>query len=137
MNKLKVGDYIEKEYTITKEIVKEFAKISGDFNPVHVDSKFAANTPFKKPIVHGMLIASYFSKIIGNDFPGKGSIYLGQNLEFKAPIFVGTKVKIRIQINEFRTDKPILKLNTICLSEEGFEVVKGEAVIKLITINNI
>ncbi|GAB6282650.1 MAG: MaoC family dehydratase [Ignavibacterium sp.] len=136
MNNLKVGNYIEKEYTITRETVEEFAKISGDLNPIHVDSTFAASTPFKKPIVHGMLIASYFSKIIGNDFPGKGSIYLGQNLEFKVPIFVGEKIKIRIQIIDIRIDKPILKLNTICLSEEGVEAVKGEAVVKLITLND-
>ncbi|CAN5518221.1 hypothetical protein BH09BAC4_BH09BAC4_18290 [soil metagenome] len=68
--------------------VIDFARVTGDNNPLHLDADFAAQTPFKRPIIHGMLGASIFTKVLGTEFPGYGSVYLGQTLEFLRPMFV-------------------------------------------------
>ena len=70
--------------------VADFARVTGDNNPLHLDADFAASTPFKRPIIHGMLGASVFTKVLGTEFPGYGSVYLGQTLEFLRPMFVDT-----------------------------------------------
>ncbi|QDK81680.1 MaoC family dehydratase [Spirosoma sp. KCTC 42546] len=70
--------------------VADFARVTGDNNPLHLDPDFAAQTPFKRPIIHGMLGASVFTKVLGTEFPGYGSVYLGQTLEFLRPMFVDT-----------------------------------------------
>ncbi len=68
--------------------VIDFARVTGDNNPLHLDADFAAQTPFKRPIIHGMLGASVFTKVLGTEFPGYGSVYLSQTLEFLRPMFV-------------------------------------------------
>lgn len=70
--------------------VTDFARVTGDNNPLHLDAEFAAQTPFKRPIIHGMLGASVFTKVLGTEFPGYGSVYLGQTLDFLRPMFVDT-----------------------------------------------
>jgi acyl dehydratase len=70
--------------------VEAFARVTGDNNPLHLDADFAAQTPFKRPIIHGMLGASIFTKVLGTEFPGYGSVYMGQTLEFLRPMFVDT-----------------------------------------------
>lgn len=70
--------------------VEDFARVTGDNNPLHIDPVFAAQTPFKRPIIHGMLGASIFTKVLGTEFPGHGSVYMGQTLEFLRPMFVDT-----------------------------------------------
>ncbi|QHV96028.1 MaoC family dehydratase [Spirosoma endbachense] len=70
--------------------VADFARVTGDNNPLHLDADFAATTPFKRPIIHGMLGASVFTKVLGTEFPGYGSVYLSQTLEFLRPMFVDT-----------------------------------------------
>lgn len=77
-------------FRFTQEDVENFAKVTGDNNPLHLDPDFAATTPFKKPIIHGMLGASVFTKVLGTIYPGFGSVYLGQTLEFLRPMFVDT-----------------------------------------------
>ena len=70
--------------------VIDFARVTGDNNPLHLDAAFAAQTPFKRPIIHGMLGASVFTNVLGTEFPGYGSVYLSQTLEFLRPMFVDT-----------------------------------------------
>jgi acyl dehydratase len=70
--------------------VEKFAEVTGDNNPIHIDSAYAANTIFKKPIIHGFLGGSVFSKVFGTIFPGEGTIYLKQSMEFKRPMYVDT-----------------------------------------------
>ena len=71
--------------------VEDFARVTGDNNPLHLDADFAAQTPFKRPIIHGMLGASVFTKVLGTEFPGYGSVYMGQTLQFMRPMFVDTE----------------------------------------------
>ncbi|WP_026998599.1 MaoC family dehydratase [Eisenibacter elegans] len=75
-------------FSFTQAEVAKFAEITGDKNPIHLDPNYAAQTPFQKPIMHGFLSASVFSKVFGVLFPGEGTIYLSQNLKFRKPMFV-------------------------------------------------
>jgi len=78
------------KFSFTQDDVILFAKVSGDNNPLHLDAEFAATTQFKRPIIHGALASSIFSKVMGTEFPGFGSVYLKQVSEFKRPMFVDT-----------------------------------------------
>lgn len=98
--KTEIGDLYIHSFSFTQEEVKKFAEITGDTNPLHLDEEFAANTQFKKPIMHGMLSASIISKILGTEFPGAGSVYLQQNIEFLRPMYVNKQYELRLVIQE-------------------------------------
>ncbi len=121
---LKQGDTYTSKFTITQEQVNTFAELSGDDNPIHIDQEFAANTSFKQTIVHGIFSASVFSKVLGTEFPGHGSIYLGQKLEFKRPVFPGKEYEARFEITETRDGK-----HTAIVSTQVYELERGKIVI--------
>ena len=126
---LNVGESASVTKAFSQAEVAQFAEISGDHNPIHLDPDFAAESIFGQCIVHGMLVASLFSGLIGEQLPGKGSIYLGQNLSFKAPVPVGDSVTASVEIIKVRQDKPIATLRTLCLDSKGKVVIDGEAVV--------
>ncbi len=90
--------------------VQAFAQVTGDNNPLHLDADFAAQTPFKRPIIHGMLGASVFTKVLGTEFPGYGSIYLGQTLEFLRPMFVEVDYEAVFTVQTINPDKHIAEI---------------------------
>jgi len=124
-----VGDSAEITKTINDADVDAFADVTGDHNPIHVDEAFAKTTRFGRRIAHGMLTASLISSVLANKLPGEGSVYLGQTLQFVAPVFPGDEVTARVIIKEIREDKPIVKLETICLNQRGDIVIRGEATV--------
>lgn len=126
---LKVGENASITKAFSQEEVSKFADLSNDHNPIHLDEAVAAESIFGQRVVHGMLVASLFSGLIGEKLPGPGSIYLGQNLSFKAPVFIGEEVTASVEISEIREDKPIITLKTICRNSEGKIVIRGEAVV--------
>jgi enoyl-CoA hydratase len=128
--KMKVGDKASLSKVFTEEDVIKFSEISTDTNPIHLDESYASSTVFGKRIVHGMLVASMFSGLIGVELPGEGSIYLGQSLSFKAPVSIGDQVTASVEIVRIREDKPIVTLRTICINNEGQVLIEGEAVVK-------
>ena len=128
---LKIGNMASQRKIFTEEEVLQFSKLSLDQNPIHIDKEFAKASIFGKRIVHGMLVASLFSGILGEKLPGKGTIYLGQNLVFKAPVFIGEEVTASVEIIHVREDKPIVTLRTICRNSEDKIVIDGEAVVKI------
>lgn len=128
---LKVGNRASLSKVFTEEDVIQFANISTDTNPIHLDKNFAADSVFGQRVVHGMLIASLFSALVGVKLPGEGTIYLGQSLNFKAPVFIGEQVTASVEIVKIREDKPIVTLRTLCINSEGRTVVDGEAVVKV------
>ncbi len=85
--------------------VIDFARVTGDNNPLHLDAEFATTTPFKRPIIHGMLGASVFTKVLGTEFPGYGSVYLAQTLEFLRPMFVDTDYEALFTVKTINPDK--------------------------------
>lgn len=114
---------------ITRIEVEKFAELSGDFNPIHLDAEFAGNTIFGKPIIHGMIIGAMFSKVIASDFPGPGSIYLHQSMDFKKPIYHDTLVQLHLSISEIKKEKQIVILSTECYVDDVV-AVSGSAVVK-------
>jgi len=125
----KVGDSAEITKTIEQADVDAFAGVTGDHNPVHVDEEFAKTTRFGKRIAHGMLTASLISAVLANKLPGEGSVYLGQTLQFVAPVFPGDEITARVIVKEIREDKPVMKLETVCLNQRGEIVIRGEATV--------
>ncbi|SHH98054.1 MaoC family dehydratase [Ferrimonas marina] len=111
--------------------VAAFAELSEDRNPIHLDESFAAATPFGQPIVHGILLSSLLSGLLGQKLPGEGTIYLGQTLKFVRPVLVGDEVTARVTISQIRDDKPIVTLLTEVLNSKGEACVQGEAVVKV------
>ena len=126
---MKVGDSAEITKTIEQADIDAFANVTGDHNPVHVDEEFAKTTRFGRRIAHGMLTASLISAVLANKLPGEGSVYLGQTLQFKAPVFPGDEITARVTVKEMREDKPILKLETVCVNQSGEVVIRGEATV--------
>lgn len=128
-SKLKVGNTAEISKTISETDVYNFAGICGDFNPLHVDQEFAAKTPFKKRIAHGMLSASLISTLLGTTLPGKNTIYMEQSLKFRAPVFIGDTITARVEVIELITEKNIARLKTEAINQSGDVVIDGQATI--------
>jgi len=116
--------------TITEADIVLFAGASGDNNAVHINQEFAATTPFKSRIAHGMLTASVISAAIANKLPGPGTIYLRQTLEFKAPVRAGDTVRANVTVRELLKDKKLVWLNTVCTVKDTV-VITGEALVKV------
>jgi 3-hydroxybutyryl-CoA dehydratase len=124
-----IGAVASRTKQITDEDVRLFAQVSGDTNSIHLDEAYAAATPFGRRIAHGLLTASLISAVIGNDLPGVGSIYLGQDMKFKAPVFIGDVVTATVEIVKYREDKRVMTLRTTCTKADGTLVIEGEAVV--------
>jgi acyl dehydratase len=127
---MEVGQMYKHSFTITQAQVDEFAKVTGDHNAIHLDPVYAANTPFKKPIIHGFLGGSVFSKILGTIFPGEGTIYLKQSMEFLRPMYVDMPYEAIMEVIGIELDKnrALLQTNIIDNSTNKI-VVKGEALV--------
>lgn len=124
-----IGQTATRSKTITDEDVRLFAQVSGDHNPVHLDDEYAKGTMFGQRIAHGMLSVSVISALLGEDFPGAGSIYLGQNIKFVKPVFIGDTITVTATVTKYREDKRILSLDTIVTNQNGDTVVEGDAVL--------
>ncbi len=124
-----IGDSAEITKTIEQADIHAFADVTGDHNPVHVDEAFAQTTRFGRTIAHGMLSASLISAVLANKLPGAGSVYLRQTLQFVAPVFPGDEITARVTVKEIREDKPIVKLETICVNQRNETVIRGEATV--------
>lgn len=131
MSTYAVGDHATIAHIITPSAVDQFAELTGDTNPVHLDDDYAAQTRFKRRIAHGMLGAGLISAVLGTRLPGPGSIYLSQTLRFAAPIHLGDRLETRVEIIAMRSDKPIATLRTSCTNQDGVLVIDGEAVLML------
>lgn len=127
---LTIGAAAERTRTVSEEDVRLFAQASGDTNSVHLDEAYAAMTPFKRRIAHGMLTAGVVSAVLGCDLPGPGTIYLGQTLQFKAPVYIGDTITARVECIAYREDKRIATFRTTVTNQDGVLVLDGEAVVK-------
>jgi 3-hydroxybutyryl-CoA dehydratase len=115
--------------TITESDIYQYAGITGDFNPAHVNEIFARQTLFKTRVAHGMLSAGLISTVLGMQLPGPGAIYLEQHLVFKAPVRIGDTVTAEVRVIEIDAVKNRVRLETICTNQEGTVVLNGEALV--------
>ena len=129
MPTLQPGDKTSRTTPITDEMIRLFADLTGDTNPVHLDDDYAAGTRFGRRIAHGMIAAGLISAALANDLPGPGTVYLSQTLQFKAPVFPGDTITTTVEVKTVRPDKPIVTLLTICKNQSDKVVLEGEAVV--------
>src|ERR1700761_5356699 len=127
---IKVGDESSLTRTITEVHAVNYAGLPGDMNPVHVDAEHAAQSMFGERIAHGMLVAGLISAVLGTQLPGPNSIYLGQDLNFVAPVKIGDTIKVVVTVTEKRYDKKVIKLRTTSYNQRGEIVLDGTAVTK-------
>ena len=127
---IELGQTYSHDFKFTQEEVNRFAEVTGDKNPVHLDAEFAAKTVFKKPIMHGMLGASLFSKVFGVLFPGEGTIYLKQSLSFLRPMFVDVDYEAVFTVKEVNKEKHrAIVETTIKDKATGAVCTSGEATV--------
>ena len=115
--------------TFTADEVEAFARISGDRNPLHFDAEFAATTRLGRLVVQGGLTTSLFNALVAMRLPGPGSVFLHQEWDYPAPVYVGDTVTAEAEVIEARSDKPITRLRCVARREDGTEVLRGECLV--------
>ena len=125
-----VGFKANVEVKVTDQMVRQFAEMSGDFNPIHLDDNYAKTTRFGRRIAHGMIVGALISRAL-NEKIGQGGVYLGQNLKFVNPVFIDDVVNIELTITGLRKEKGIATVDTTAKKQTGETVVKGEAIIMM------
>lgn len=125
---LALGQEATLETTVSQADIVQFADISGDRNPVHLDPEYCAGTMFKEPIAHGMLTASYISAVFGMHLPGPGAIYISQTLNFRGPVRIGDTVRTQVRLVELYPAKKRARFDCEC-TVSGKPVLVGEAML--------
>ena len=124
---IQIGDTAGMSKTVTEYDVYGFAGITGDFNPVHINEVEAQKSMFKGRIAHGMISAGFISAVLGMELPGAGTIYLGQELKFLAPVRIGDTITATVEVIEKDEVKHRLTLKTVCTNQDGKVVTDGTA----------
>lgn len=126
IHELKVGMMVHYSQTITDADIKNYAGISGDRNPVHLDEEYAAQSRFKRRIAHGMISTGFFSALFGTKLPGEGCVYVAQNLKFRKPIYIGDTVTAVVEIKSIDVSKRRIYFITYCKVGKS-KVITGDA----------
>lgn len=126
-DEINVGDSANYTRLVTAREVQLFAAVSGDHNPVHLDPDYAATTQFGECIAHGMLTGAFVSAAIAMELPGPGTIYLGQQLSFRAPVKLGDILEVNLTVSGKHASKPWLTIDCVITNQDGKKVAMGEA----------
>ncbi len=129
---LKVGDKFSTGKQITDAVVRAFAELSGDYNPIHLDEEFAKTTRFGKRIAHGMISGALISAVLGFHQTERSVVYLSQTMKFVAPVFLDDTVTATATVTNIREDKPIVTFEIICTKQTGEVTLEGEAVLMVL-----
>ena len=121
-----VGQRVVQEFPVDDHTIELFGEASSDRNPLHFDEEFARETPFGGRIAHGMITAAFISAVIGNELPGHGSVYLSQQLKFRAPVRPGDVVRVEVEVLAYDPERRGTRLSTRAFVGETL-VVDGEA----------
>ncbi len=128
-DQLAIGDSAAFSKTVSETDVYLFAGITGDMNPAHVNAVAAAGNMFKQRIAHGMLTGSFISTVLAMHLPGPGTIYLSQELQFRAPVFIGDTITARVELIEKLEPRKWTKFKTQVHNQDGKLVVDGTATV--------
>lgn len=129
---LKIGDSFSTSREVTDELIRKFAEVSGDYNPIHLDEEFAKTTRFGRRIAHGMLSGAFISAVLGYEFKERKIVYLSQTMKFTAPAFLGDTITATATVTNIREGKGIVTLETNCTNQNGELTLKGEAVVMIL-----
>ena len=127
IDEIKIGDSAQISNTVTETVINDFAKATGDFNPIHLNQTYAEETYFKGRIAHGVLSIGYISSVLGNLVPGPGGILLSQEAKFLAPVRIGDIITAKVEVVELTPEKNRVKFKTTCTNQKGEVVVDGTA----------
>ena len=130
---IKVGDSFARSREVTDELVRKFAELSGDYNPIHLDDEFAKTTRFGQRIAHGMLSGAFISAVLGYELAERKIVYLSQTMKFTAPVYIGDTVTTTSTVKGIREEKYIVTMETVCTNQKGEIVVSGEAVVMVLS----
>lgn len=133
---IQIGDTATFSKTISEFDIYQFAGITGDFNPMHINEEFADTTIFEDRIAHGLLTGSFISTVLGMKLPGPNSIYLSQSFSFTAPVKMGDTITAKVEVIEKQDDKKFIKLKTQVWNQHKKIVVDGEALVMKKYLNN-
>ncbi|MFM9904258.1 MAG: MaoC family dehydratase [Pyrinomonadaceae bacterium] len=129
---IKIGDTFSNERKVTDELIRAFAELSGDHNPIHLDEEFAKTTRFGRRIAHGMLSGAFISAVLGNEFEARRIVYLSQTMRFIAPVFIDDTITTTGTVTAIREDKGIVTLETVCTNQNGETTLRGEAAVMIL-----
>lgn len=129
ITEINVGEMASFTKTVTEADICSFAGVTGDMNPVHINSEYARNTIFGKRIAHGILSVGFISNVLGTQLPGPGAIYISQKCNFLKAVFIGDTIKATVKVLETDVIKNRVTLRTYCTNQDGQLVVDGEAVL--------
>ncbi len=129
---LQIGDKFSTGKQITDAVVRAFAELSGDYNPIHMDEEYAKTTRFGKRIAHGMISGALVSAVLGFHLKERRVVYLSQTMKFVAPVFFGDTVTATAIVTNIREDKPIVTFETVCANQTGETTLAGEAVLMVL-----
>jgi acyl dehydratase len=115
--------------TVTTDEVERYAEITGDRNPLHFDEEFARSTKFRRLVAQGGIAAGVFNALVAMELPGPGSVFLHQEWDYPAPVFVGDTITAEAEGLEARADKPLTKLRCVARKQDGTEVLTGECLV--------
>lgn len=127
---IKIGQSFCKRFKATDEVVRAIAAVSGDRNPVHLDDRYAAGTVFGKRIAHGLFCLNGISMILGNYFPGEGTILIKQEFSYRKPVYIDDEIEICVSVQEINIEKEIVKLECTCKNQNGEVVLCGYSKVK-------
>lgn len=125
--KIKIGDSASMTRVFSAEDIDIYTELSFDNNPIHTDDAVAAESIFKRRVSQGMLVASLISAVLGTRLPGPGSIYKKQELQFKAPVFIGDTIEATVTVIDYDAEKKICILSTVCKNQNNVIVIDGKA----------
>ena len=129
IEQLVIGQRAHFEKTISESDIQLFSGISGDINPVHVSKIAGEKSIFGNRVAHGIMVSGLTSAVLGMHLPGPGTIYLGQELKFMAPVFIGDTIRAEVEVIEINTDKNIAKLATRSVNQHDKVVIQGIATV--------
>jgi len=125
--RLQVGQKATRTLTVTNADVEKYAEITGDRNPLHFDERFAAATPFGKLVVQGGITAGILNALVAEDLPGPGTVFMSQELEYRAPVFIGDTIVGEVEVLEVHASKPVTHLRVEVRRQNAEVVLSGNA----------
>ncbi len=126
---IEVGQVAERELTVTAEMVRAYAEITGDYNPLHFDERFVAGTRFERLLAQGGIATGLLHALVAMDMPGPGSVFLRQRWSFPRPVYIGDTIRARAEVTAARPRRSIAELTIEVTNQHGETVLEGEATV--------
>ena len=126
-DEIEIGVQKSFKVSISEDMLDEFAKLSGDSNPLHMNEEYASSTSFKKRVCSGMFLSSFFSRLVGMYLPGKHALHISQSLNFVNPCFIGEMITVEGKVVDKSPATKIIKLETTITNESGKRIIDGKA----------